>query len=352
MKKDCLNFKSLFALAIQFIKFSVIGVVNTAFNYLCYSSLVLLGLHYFFANTIAWVLGILLSYFLNSHFVFKSKPDRVAVLKTYVVYGISYAVTMLGLAVLIDVLHISEFIAPLVMLIFSVPFNFLAMKFWAMKKLDKTKKKFVVFDLDGTIFATHPGIYSSLQAALASNGFDELSIEQLKSCIGPPMPFTINKFTGIEGEELMRVTNDYREQYLKHGIYHCEPYPGMEDMLRELNDNGFRLAIATYKRVDISKKLIHQTGFDRYFVAVCGPESEKPITKCEILKEALDHLKAQPSETVMIGDSYYDYDAAQKCGCDFIGVRYGYGFDNAEVSRLSDVKFVEDVPTLKKALGI
>ncbi len=335
----------------QFIKFSVIGVINTAFNYLCYSSLVLLGLHYFFANTVAWVLGILLSYFLNSRFVFKSSPNRAAVIKTYIVYGISYAVTMLGLAFFIDFLHVSEFIAPLIMLLFSVPFNFLAMKFWAMKKQPRAKR-YVIFDLDGTVFATHSGIYTSLQSALSKNGYDELSAEQLKSCIGPPMSYTINKFTGADGEELARLTNDYREHYLEHGMYHCEPFPGMEQLLCDLNEKGYRLAIATYKRIDISKKLIKQMDFDRYFLAVCGPETEQPITKCEILTEALGRLNAKPSEAVMIGDSYYDYDAAQKCGCDFIGVRYGYGFDEAEVSRLSHVSFVDDVPALEKALGL
>ncbi len=355
MNTKDLKIKDLITFIKQFIRFGIVGVMNTLFNYLCYSSLVLLGINYLIANTIAWILGIMLSYLLNTKFVFSVKPEKVAVLKTYIVYGISYGVTMLGIFLLVEQLFISEFIAPIIMLFFSVPFNFLAMKFWAMKKkAPQINKKVscVVFDLDGTLFATHPGIFSSIQTALTKNGFDKFSSEALNRSIGLPISTTFHRELGVEGDTLSQLTNDYRDHNLEYGIYECSPYPGTQDLLVKLKDKGYKLGVATYKRDDISKKLVSQIGFEQYFDVICGLDNDGKLSKIQILQSVLNSLKAPPEETLMVGDSYYDYDAATKCGCMFIGITHGYGFDEEEISRLKNIIFVDDMQGLARVLKV
>ena len=125
----------------QFIKFGLVGVVNTFTSYAIVNSCYyLLHLHLQLSNAIAFVLSVLVSFTLNSRFVFKKRPQTKrelfgSLLKTY----LSYASTGLILtAILIELecnkLGIPLYIASLMNLVITVPVNFLLNKFWAFGK--------------------------------------------------------------------------------------------------------------------------------------------------------------------------------------------------------------------------
>lgn len=131
----------------QFVKFGIVGVSNTIISYAIYmvSLLIFKGMHilpktdYFVAQIIAFLLSVLWSFFWNNKKVFVKEEgqERVwwkALLKTYVSYSFTGLFLNSILIVLwVQVLHISEFIAPIINLLISVPVNFLINKFWAFK---------------------------------------------------------------------------------------------------------------------------------------------------------------------------------------------------------------------------
>jgi len=125
---------------LQFIKFGIVGFSNTAIAYaIYYVFLVYLGQHYIVANTAAFVLSVLNSFFWNDRYVFKRKSDEKrnfwgALLKTYVSYA-STGLVLSGilLFIFIELLHISDKIAPLLGLAVTVPLNFVLNKKWAFK---------------------------------------------------------------------------------------------------------------------------------------------------------------------------------------------------------------------------
>ena len=94
---------------------------------------------YFIAQIIAFILSVLWSFFWNNKFVFMLEDGEErslwkALLKTYVSYSFTGLFLNSVLIVLwVQVLHISEFIAPIINLLISVPVNFLINKFWAFK---------------------------------------------------------------------------------------------------------------------------------------------------------------------------------------------------------------------------
>jgi len=131
---------------IQFIKFGIVGFSNTAIAYIIYASLVYLKLHYILANIIAFIISVLNSFFWNNKYVFKNESTSkrnifYSLIKTYISY--SFTGIFLGnalLFLLVDVLHISKYLAPFFGLVITVPINFIMNKKWAFKS-DKNVDK-------------------------------------------------------------------------------------------------------------------------------------------------------------------------------------------------------------------
>ncbi len=132
---------------VQFVKFGIVGVSNTVIGYLIYTFTLLamrkFGLlpksDYFFAQIISFVLSVLWSFYWNNKSVFVLKEGQSrnlfkSLLKTYVSYSFTGLFLNSILIVLwVQVFHISEFIAPIINLLVSVPINFLINKFWAFR---------------------------------------------------------------------------------------------------------------------------------------------------------------------------------------------------------------------------
>lgn len=131
----------------QFVRFGIVGLSNTLISYILYSVSLLffqkLGLFpkldYLVAKVIEFFLSVLWSFYWNNKKVFVKQNDEQrstwkALVKTYISYSFTGLFLSSALLVLwIDVLGISEYIAPLLNLIISVPLNFLINKFWAFK---------------------------------------------------------------------------------------------------------------------------------------------------------------------------------------------------------------------------
>ena len=123
----------------QFIKFGIVGGINTVLSYGIYFVGIRLGLHYAAANFVAFVITVFISYVLNGNFVFKedggSRFDIKALLKVYASYSItSLFLTTILLWFEVDILGLPEEIGPIINLFITVPVNFLLNKFWAYRK--------------------------------------------------------------------------------------------------------------------------------------------------------------------------------------------------------------------------
>lgn len=101
---------------------------------------ILINNGYLVAQVIAFILSVLWSFYWNNKIVFSlQEGEERSVFKTLIRTFISYSFTGLFLNSIllifwVKVLHISEFIAPVINLLVSVPLNFVINKFWAFKK--------------------------------------------------------------------------------------------------------------------------------------------------------------------------------------------------------------------------
>lgn len=136
-----------FASVLQFIRFGIVGLSNTVISYILYIGFLLIFLRleifqtsrYLVAQGIAFVLSVVWSFYWNNRIVFTlQNGEKRSILKSFAKTFVSYSFTGLILNSMllilwVRILHVSEFIAPVINLLVSVPLNFLINKFWAFK---------------------------------------------------------------------------------------------------------------------------------------------------------------------------------------------------------------------------
>lgn len=186
--------------------------------------------------------------------------------------------------------------------------------------LDRSPFDTVIFDLDGTVSDSAPGILSSLDHAFIETGFPPPP--DLIRFIGPPFE-TAFRAEGFSPEEITVLMKVYRDRYWEVGAFENTVYPGMEQLFDDLAAQGFRLAIATSKPEPTARRILEHFGYTHRFEVIGGATFDMSrATKSAVLSYTLDQLGR--SRAVMIGDRYHDVEGAAEHGIDCIGVRWGY----------------------------
>ena len=119
----------------EFNKFIFFGIVNSALGYVIYVILVFF-LAYPVAYTIAYLAGIFISYYLNSKFVFKREMCLTKVLQYPVVYIVQYVLSLLLLYLLVELCQINKLVAPVLVIIVTVPVTFVLSRFIIKGRVD------------------------------------------------------------------------------------------------------------------------------------------------------------------------------------------------------------------------
>lgn len=123
-------------LVVQFMKFGMVGVSNTLISLATYYILVYFGFHYIVANACGFVLSVLNAFYWNNKYVFKDKTETSKwklFSKVFLSYGGSFLLSTCLITVFVEILHISEWLAPILRLVVTVPINFIVNKLWAFK---------------------------------------------------------------------------------------------------------------------------------------------------------------------------------------------------------------------------
>ena len=188
--------------------------------------------------------------------------------------------------------------------------------------------KYFIFDFDGTVVDTGEGILKSLQFAFADNGRPVPDLSDLTKFIGPPIHYSFVNYYGISEDEVQAYIKSYRKRYREKGIFECEIYPGMVEMLKELKGRGAKLGIASSKPEHLIFDVANHLGITELFDAVSGTQFDDSnhSGKADLVLRAMKMLGAEEkSEVLMIGDRLYDIDGAKGAGVDSCGVLFGYG---------------------------
>ena len=209
--------------------------------------------------------------------------------------------------------------------------------------------KTILFDLDGTLTDSAPGITNSVAHALAHFGIHEEPGNLLKF-IGPPLNESLPEFYGFTPEQTTEAVVVFREYFVEKGWCENAPYPGIADLLRDLRAAGKQLMVATSKPEVQAVRILKHFGLAEYFDYICGapPGNEDGARKSAVILRALEWAE-DVSQAVMVGDRRHDVAGAAEAGLPCVGVLYGYG-GREELEKAGAAFIAEDMAALKRLL--
>lgn len=197
--------------------------------------------------------------------------------------------------------------------------------------------KLVIFDLDGTLMNTSPGIFTTANWTMKKLGKPiETNLKQLSKFIGPPLKDCFRVTYDLDENLIEKACSIFRESYQNHGQYLSTIYDGMEDLLITLTENGIDCAVGTLKFEDVAHNMIKDKGLDKYFKRVYGSNLNGSISKASICQRIVKELNYKDDEVILVGDTKGDLMGAKKANIDFIAVTYGFGF-NKELIQTEDM---------------
>ena len=187
----------------------------------------------------------------------------------------------------------------------------------------------ILFDLDGTIVDSAPGITSTLAYTFEELGRPVPGPAELLAYVGPPILDSFRERAGMSMGEAAAALAIYRPRYLEIGALDSTVFPGVADVLKAVHAAGIPLSLATSKPETPAKLILGHYGLLGEFDVITGAsDDEVRSSKADVVAEALVRLAAigaDLSRPVLVGDRTHDVEGAAANGIPTIFVDWGYG---------------------------
>lgn len=203
-------------------------------------------------------------------------------------------------------------------------------------------KKFLIFDLDGTVADSAPGVIAAAKYSMEKMGVAVPNGSTMARFLGPPLSYSFSVYAGVADEKLDEAIELYREYYREKGIYMCTLFPGAADFFAKAAAAGKRLLIASSKPLPFVKEVLHYLGIEAYFTCVSAPDfASNAVGKAGIIAAAIKSAAAKSENCIMIGDRHYDVEGAAENGLPCVGIVNGSVFKE-ELQSCGAVYVAED----------
>ncbi len=204
----------------------------------------------------------------------------------------------------------------------------------------------IIFDLDGTLHHTEAALVPAIQMAMADLGLSPASPEAINALYGEPLDEFCRVLLGSGG----RSCEDFRLGIRKHQKVTLPQsgtlYPGTGEMLEELRDMGFGLAVCSNAGLDYIRLVTGSLGIEDFFGIMVGQDGNASKTGRvgDIIQRTGNGF------TVMVGDRYHDIRAARENGIPSIGCLFGYGGPGEMEPADRTVTAPSEIPTAVREL--
>ena len=183
-----------------------------------------------------------------------------------------------------------------------------------------------IFDLDGSMLDSLSDLAACCNYALLQYGMAQRTIDEVRMFVGNGVKKLMERAIpdGLANPQFDEVYQCFRQHYLKHGLDHTAPYPGVLPMLAELKRRNKKIAVVSNKFYRATEELCKHF-FDQYVeVAIGEREGIKKKPAPDTVLEALAQLGVTGDNAVYIGDSDVDIATAYNCQLPCISVLWGF----------------------------
>lgn len=192
----------------------------------------------------------------------------------------------------------------------------------------------VMFDLDGTLVDSALDLTAAVDNMLQALGRATAGEDRVRQWVGNGAPVLVMRaLTGemypaddaVEPELFQAAFEVFLSAYTQSNGRYSRLYPGVEEVLQQLQGAGVPMAVVTNKPMAFTTPLLKALKIDHYFDQVLGGDS-LPVKKPDPLplQAVMETFGCQPERALMLGDSRNDVLAARAAGCPVICVSYGY----------------------------
>lgn len=199
----------------------------------------------------------------------------------------------------------------------------------------------ILFDLDGTIADSAPGITASLGYMFEQMGLPVPDPDELRLWVGPPILESFRLRAGMTPEESAQALAIYRQHYLEHAGSGSPIFDGIPAVLRAIHDSGTPLALATSKPEFPASVILDHGNLTANFRVISGSSiDEIRSAKKDVIAEALTRfgmIGVDTSRPVMVGDRDYDVQGAAAHGIPTIFVNWGYSEAGEDAGSIAQV---------------
>lgn len=188
----------------------------------------------------------------------------------------------------------------------------------------------ILFDFDGTVFDTSPGVFNSFDYLLSHYKID-FPREKYSLMIGPPLTESFTNILHFPAEKADEAMAVYREYYGTKGLFECEVYPGIVDLVNILHEKGKKVFIATSKPEVYANSILERKGLKNLFDFVGGSDlaEKERVEKIDIINYVLESngltKEGDKEKVLMVGDRKYDVKGAHAAGIKCCGILWGFG---------------------------
>jgi len=187
----------------------------------------------------------------------------------------------------------------------------------------------ILFDLDGTIVDSAPGIIASLAFTFEKMGKPIPGPTEMLAFVGPPILDSFRDLAHLDPAESATALAIYRENYLEIGVHDSTPFEGVGEVLRAIHESPIPLSLATSKPELPATLILEHLNLARFFDIITGASADEVRSaKKDVVEEALKRLEAMGadiSRPVLVGDRKHDVEGAAAHGVPTIFVTWGYG---------------------------
>ncbi len=186
----------------------------------------------------------------------------------------------------------------------------------------------VIFDLDGTLLDTIDDLAVSANYALRTHGYPEHKLSAYRFFVGNGITKLIERALPEEARQestILKLREEFVEYYQRHKTDLTHPYPGIPELLKELQSRHIQLAVASNKYHQGTLELIYHFFGQDLFSIVLGQRENIPVKpNPAIVYDILQHTGAGKEVTLYVGDSGVDMQTAANSGLTSVGVSWGF----------------------------